>query len=193
MRVMLVFLVMCFLGSGVSPLFSKGAIDLMAMKKEEEARRKKLAKSKLAVNDNNVNSVSAGGKQYGFIQMETEGALPEEGKAEGAAPATTQPKGEMQDDKTKTAEYWKKQQSDLELRMATLRAEIESAQLELNKLWSDFYVKNVAAEQQIIRDQISQKTSEMEQKKLYLSEAEAQLEELYEKARKAGVPPGWLR
>jgi len=33
----------------------------------------------------------------------------------------------------------------------------------------------------------------MEQKKLTLQEAEAQLEELLEKARKAGVPPGWLR
>jgi chromosome segregation ATPase len=190
MRLTLVFLVLSFLGSGVSPLFTKGTIDLVAMKKEEEARRKKLAKSKLAVNDTNVNSVSAGGKKYGFVQMETEeGALPQEGEALTSAG----PKGKTEGDETKRPDFWRRQQSDLEERIATLKAEIESAQLELNKLWSDFYLKNVAAEQQAIRDQISQKTNEMEQKKLFLSESEAQLEQLYEKARKAGIPPGWLR
>ena len=64
---------------------------------------------------------------------------------------------------------------------------------ELNKLWSDFYIKNIPAEQDAIKVQISQLTNQIEQKKLFLSEAEAQLEELFEKARKAGVPPGWLR
>jgi len=189
MRIILLFLVMAFLGSAVSPLLGKGTIDLMALKKEEEARRKKLAKSKLAVNDSNVNSISAGGKQYGFVQMESEGAPPEE----DAAQAPTQPKGKAEGDETKQPDFWKKQLGDLEERITTLKAEIESAQLELNKLWADFYVKNVAAEQQAIRDQISQKTNEMEQKKLFLSESEAQLEQLYEKARKAGIPPGWLR
>jgi len=78
-------------------------------------------------------------------------------------------------------------------RIAGLKADIEGAQLELNKLWADFYIKNVAVEQQAIRDQIAQKTNEMEQKKVFLREAQEQLEALFEQARKAGVPPGWLR
>ena len=190
MRLTLVFLVLCFLGSGLSPLFGKGTIDLMAMKKEEDARRKKLAKSKLTVNDNNVNSVSTGGKHYGFVQMESEGTLPEK---EGTAPAAVQQKGGTTGDEAKQPDFWRRQQSDLEERIATLKTDIENAQLDLNKLWSDFYIKNIPAEQQAIRDQISEKTNEMEQKKLFLSESEAQLEQLYEKARKAGIPPGWLR
>jgi hypothetical protein len=191
MRPILVFLVVCFLGTGLSPLFGKGAIDLVAMKKEEEARRKKLAKSKLAVNDSNVGSIAVAGKPYGFVQMEAEGegAPAEEGAAEAPAKAT----GQSGEDESKQPDFWQKQKSDLDERIATLKADIESAQLELNKLWSDFYIKNIPAEQQAIRDQIAQKTNELEQKKLFLSESEAQLEQLYEKARKAGIPPGWLR
>ena len=63
----------------------------------------------------------------------------------------------------------------------------------MNKLWSDFYIKNIPAEQDAIKVQISQLTNQIEQKKLFLSQAETQLEDLHEKARKAGVPPGWLR
>jgi hypothetical protein len=36
-------------------------------------------------------------------------------------------------------------------------------------------------------------TSQIEQKRLSLTQSEAQLEDLFEKARKAGIPPGWLR
>ncbi len=183
MKLALAFLLVCFLGSAATPVFS--GIDLMALKKQEEERRKKLGKSKMAVNDNNVNTVFTGGKKYGFVQMESEEA-PE---AETAAPAAGK-RGESPD---KQPEYWKKQQDELTGRIDGLKADIEGAQLELNKLWSDFYIKNVASEQQAVREQIAQKTTEMEQKKVFLRQAEEQLEALFEKARKAGVPPGWLR
>ncbi|MBE0665710.1 MAG: hypothetical protein IH584_07775, partial [Candidatus Aminicenantes bacterium] len=85
------------------------------------------------------------------------------------------------------------QQDELQERIAKLKEDIDREQLDLNKLWSDFYIKNIPAEQDAIKVQISQLTNQTEQKKLFLSQAETQLEDLYEKARKAGVPPGWLR
>lgn len=186
MRIAALFLALCLLFSGAAPRLLGDAVDLMALKKQEDERRKKTAKSKVKVNDNNVGSVAAGGRKYGFVQMEPEEAAGEEG---GAQKPATAPKG----DATKQPDYWKKQQADLEQRIATLRTDIEEAQLQLNQLWSDFYVKNVAAEQEAIRAQIAQLTNQVEQKKLFLSQSETQLEELIEKARKAGVPPGWLR
>jgi len=176
-------LLAAFLLPGASPLCGQ-KVDLMAMKKKEDERRKNLAKSKLKVNDTNVNSVTTGGKKYGFVQMETDG-----GEVEEEAPVAAREKKDV----TKEPDFWRKQQVDLEQRLATLRADIEREQSELNRLWSDFYVKNVAAEQEAIRVQIAQLTNQIEQKKLFVSQAEAQLEELLEKARKAGVPPGWLR
>ena len=64
-------LLVCFLGAGFMPVFANG-IDLVALKKKEEERRKKIAKSKMAVNDTNINSVSVDGKKYGFVQLESD-------------------------------------------------------------------------------------------------------------------------
>ena len=177
-------LLACFFLSGFSPIFSKGAIDLVALKKQEEERRKKIAKSKQAINDTNVNTISSGGKSYGFVQMESKGPPTEENISTNS---------ENQTAEKKQPDFWKKQQIELETRIAQLKENITSEQSELNKLWSDFYIKNIPAEQDAIKVQISQLTNQIEQKKLFLSQSEAQLEEFYEKARKAGVPPGWLR
>jgi hypothetical protein len=179
-------LLVCFLSAGASPLFIRG-IDLMAMKKQEDERRKKLAKSKVTVTDTNVNSISVGNKKYGFVQMESDVAAKE---GEDAA----QPGAAKKNDVTQQPDFWKKQQTDLEARIAKLKSEIELGQTDLNKLWSDFYIKqSMAAEQEAIRVQISQLTTQIEQKKLFLDQSQAQLDDLFERARKAGVPPGWLR
>ena len=159
----------------------------MAMKKQEDERRKKLAKSKVTVTDTNVSTISVGNKKYGFVQMESDVASQEGGNA-------AQPEAAKKNDPTKQPDFWKKQQTDLEERIANLKSEIELGQTDLNKLWSDFYIKqSMAAEQEAIRVQISQLTNQIEQKKLFLDQSQAQLDDLFERARKAGVPPGWLR
>lgn len=185
-RIAVLLLLACFAGAVAAPLC--GGIDLVALKKREEERRKKLGKSKAKVTDGNVASISVDGKPYGFVQMESD-EPGEEGEASAPPPGADDAKTPLE----RQPDYWKKQQDDLTQRIATLRGEIERGQLDLNRLWSDFYIKNVAAEQEAIRVQIAQLTNQIEQKKLFLTQAEAQLEDLYEKARKAGVPPGWLR
>jgi len=120
------------------------------------------------------------------VQMESDEPLAEE-------TAEPTPGKAISRDVTKQPDFWKKQQSDLEERIAKLKEDIDREQAELNRLWSDFYIKNIPAEQDAIRVQISQITNQIEQKKLFLSQSENQLEELFEKARKAGVPPGWMR
>jgi hypothetical protein len=179
-------LLVCFALTGFSPIFGKGAIDLVALKKQEEERRKKVSKSKQVITDANVNSFTSGGKSYGFVQMESE-APP----AQGDISAVSSSQNAI--DEKKQPDFWKKQQIELETRIADLKESIKVEQLELNKLWSDFYIKNIPAEQSAIKVQISQLTNQMEQKKLFLNQSETQLADFYEKARKAGVPPGWLR
>jgi hypothetical protein len=179
-------LLACFSLSGFSPIFGKGAIDLVALKKQEAERRKKISKSKQALNDTNVNTISSGGKSYGFVQMESEGPPAAENIS-----VVSNSKNQTAEDKQ--PDFWKKQQIELETRIAQLKENIASEQSELNKLWSDFYIKNIPAEQAAIKVQISQLTNQSEQNKLFLSQSETQLVEFYEKARKAGVPPGWLR
>ena len=179
-------LLACFFLSGFSPIFGKGTIDLVALKKQEEERRKKNAKSKQAINDTNVGTIGSGGKSYGFVQMKSEGPPAEDN-------ISTVSYSENKIDEKKQPDFWKKQQIELETRIAQLKENIASEQSELRKLWSDFYIKNIPADQNAIKIQISQLTNQIEQNKLFLSQPETQLVEFYEKARKAGVPPGWLR
>jgi hypothetical protein len=182
-------LLACFALSGFLPIFAKGAIDLVALKKQEEERRKKISKSKQAINDTNVHVITSGGKSYGFVQMESEGPPAEEKKSV----VPNNENKENKTDETKQPEFWKKQQVELETRIAQLKETLDSDQLQLNKLWSDFYIKNIPAEQDAIRVEISQLTGQIEQNKLSLSQSETALEDLSERARKAGIPPGWLR
>jgi hypothetical protein len=183
MKFSILVLLACFSFSGFLPIFTKG-IDLVALKKQEEERRKKISKSKQAITDTNVNTISSGGKSYGFVQMESQAPPVAE---------NVSPNNENQIDETKQPDFWKKQQIELTTRIVELKESINSEQNELSKLWSDFYIKNIPAEQAAIKVQISQLTNQIEQKKLFLSQSETQLVEFYEKARKAGVPPGWLR
>jgi hypothetical protein len=179
-------LLVCFSFSGLSPLFGNGLIDLVALKKKEEERRKRIGKSKQSVNDSNLNIISSGGKSYGFVQMESDEPLPAEA-------GSTVASNDLETPEEKKPDFWKKQKTDLEARIAQLKEDITSEQENLNKLWTDFYIKNIPAEQDAIKLQISQLTNQVEQKKLFLSESEAQLQAFFERARKAGVPPGWLR
>jgi hypothetical protein len=179
-------LLACFFVSGAAPVFARGEIDLVALKKQEEERRKKIAKSKQVITDANVNAITSGGRSYGFVQMESEAPPAEATIPE--APVAGEPANEQ-----KQPDFWKKQQVELETRIAELKDGIQVEQTDLSRLWSEFYIKNIPSEQAAIRAQISQLTNQLEQNKLFLSESERQLVEFLEKARKAGVPPGWLR
>lgn len=178
-----------FLLTGFAPLVARGGIDLVALKKQEEERRKKISKSKQLITDANVAKFSGGSRPYGFVQMESDAPPP----ATGETAPTSVANASAPKEEERQADYWKRQQVQLQERIAELKQNIQDEQLELNKLWSDFYVKNIPAEQNAIKLQIAQVTNQLEQKKLFLRQAETQLEELSENARKAGVPPGWLR
>ena len=126
MKIFAWVLLACFFLTGVSPIFANGAIDLVALKKQEEERRKKIAKSKQAINDTNVSTVSgSAGKSYGFVQMESE-APPAEAAAAVTPAAGTGAEGEMAENKQ--PDFWKKQQIELETRIAELREDIAGEQ-----------------------------------------------------------------
>jgi len=180
------FLAVCLLLPAAAPLLHGQKVDLVALKKREEERRKMQGQSKAKVTNDNLERIAGSGRPYGFVQMDS-------GEPPSEEEASLRQQAEKKQDVTKQPDFWQKQKADLEQRIAKLRADVEREQSELNRLWSDFYIKNIAAEQEAIRAQISQLTTQIEQKKLFLAQAETQLEDLCERARKSGAPPGWLR
>ena len=180
--------------SGVSRLLPGQDINLVELKKKEEERRKKTEKTRVSITDDNINSIVVPNRSYSFLKVESESA-PQETAAGGEAEASAvEPGGEAAiTDETKTPEYWKTQKKATEDRIKELRDGIARDELVLNKLWTDFYVQGKADQQLQLRVQISQLSSQIENNKDFLRRAESDLNNLFERARKGGIPPGWMR
>ena len=173
------------------PLPGQG-INLAEMKKKEAERRKKTEKPKVSFTDDNLGRIVVTNKSYSFMKVEAE-TTPQTtvvGDSEGAAVETA---GTATADDTKNPEYWKTQKKAIEDRIKELRDGISRDQLTLNKLWTDFYVQGKADQQMQLKVQISQLSSQIENNKDFLRRAEIDLNNLFERARKGGIPPGWMR
>jgi hypothetical protein len=180
--------------SGASRFLPGQDVNVVEMKKKEEERRKKTQKTKVSITDDNINSIAVPNRSYSFLKVESESAL--QGTAAGgeAEASTVEPGGEAASaDETKTPEYWKTQKKATEDRIRELRDGIARDELALNKLWTDFYVQGKADQQLQLRVQISQLSSQIENNKDFLKRAESDLNTLFERARKGGIPPGWMR
>jgi hypothetical protein len=168
------------------------SVNLVEMKKKEAERRKKIEKPRVSLSDDNIGKIVVTNQSYSFMKVEPETSVPATavGDTEGAAVDTGEP---ATADETKSPEYWKTQKKAIEDRIRELRDGIARDELTLNKLWTDFYVQGKADQQLQLKVQISQISSQVENNKDFLRRAETDLNNLFERARKGGVPPGWLR
>ncbi len=166
------------------------SVNLMELKKKEEERRKKAEKSKIVLTDTNVGKVAGSEKKYGYVEVEgTAAATTEEAaQTEGTAAEPQQPI-----DETRTPEYWQNLKQEMEKRIKELQEGIARQQTDLNKLWTDYYIKNTQTQQAVIKGSISQLSNQLESDKQSLRQVQTDLQNLFARARKAGIPPGWLR
>ncbi len=172
-------------------LYGKGDVDLVKLKKKEEERRKNLKKSKHIVSNANINTIKVPVKKYSFIQMEPVESDEQEkqGKKE--------PKGKIekkeQKNPEKTREYWQELKKKLEFDIRTLEEKVRNDQFRLNKMYSDYYSMSLPLQKVNIKDQIDKFSDLLEKDKLKLQNLKKEMDSLSDKARKAGVPPGWIR
>ena len=169
-------------------LYSSENIDLVKLKKKEEERRKKLKKPKFTVNNNNINKIKVSNKSYSFIQMQyAEGEEQDKDKSE------TKKKKKKLIDPNKTRKYWQDLKKKLEFDVRTLEERVRNDQLRLNKMYSDYYSMSLPFQRINIKDRIDKFSGLLEKNKLMLKNLQKEMDSLADKARKAGVPPGWIR
>ena len=169
-------------------LYSSDNIDLVKLKKKEEERRKKLKKPKFTVNNNNINKIKVSNKSYGFIQMHyAEAEEQDKDKSE------TKEKKKKPIDPNKTRKYWQDLKKKLEFDIRSLGERVRNDQLRLNKMYSDYYSMSLPFQKINIKDQIDKFSGLLEKNKLMLKNLQKEMNSLADKARKAGIPPGWIR
>lgn len=108
--------------------------------------------------------------------------------ATGEKPAEPKPEGE-----TKDEAWWKN-------RMASAREELrrnemfaEALQTRINALSRDYTSRDNPAQRRQIGQERAEALSELNRVKQEVERGKKQIADIEEEARKAGVPPGWLR
>ncbi len=103
--------------------------------------------------------------------------------------------GESEGEKSpkKKREWWISRKRKLEEKIASLKRKIQELQQKVNSLSTNFLIEQRPIAQQKVKSALEKAKGQLEAAKRELAQAKKALDKLYEEARKAGIPPGWLR
>lgn len=162
------------------------AQSLGELAKQEEARRKAIkAPGKVLTNDT-IRS----------IPVPSAGAVPATASTPGKdkdSDASADKKAKPEDDPKAKEAAWRKRIQGA--RDALQRAEVfaEALQSRINGLTADFTARDDPAQRAAVADQRQKALAELDRVKKEIVEQTKAIADIQEEARKAGVPPGWLR
>jgi hypothetical protein len=118
------------------------------------------------------------------------GAKPSDGAAKpGDAQADAKPAAAPQAD----AAAWKKRKQDLETAIERSKAFADALQSQINGLTTDFAARDDPAQRNAVAANRQKALTELDRVKKEITANTKALADLSEEARRAGVPPGWLR
>jgi hypothetical protein len=160
-------------------------VDLAKLKKEEDERRKKLKEQ----NKKSIVITNETLEQYG-----------EKKKDEKTDPGTPKVKNDVIEPQDpgkippeQTKEYWQKLKNDLETKIDEFKTKISNEQSELNRLSTEYLMVDLPLEKAALKKEIDKLTEMLRIDKISLDSLQADYDALPEKARRAGIPPGWIR
>jgi hypothetical protein len=107
------------------------------------------------------------------------------GKADGA-------KGGSKDE-AKDQKYWSTRRKDLQAKLERDKVLADAMQSRINGLTADFAARSDPAQRTVIEADRKRALSELETLQKNIKDDQKALADLDEEARKASVPPGWLR
>jgi hypothetical protein len=114
-------------------------------------------------------------------------AVPQ-GKAEPAKPAPPPPPGEVKDEK-----YWRGRIQEARSHLSRNQLLLDALQSRVNALSTDFVNRDDPAQRALIAEDRQKALAEMERTRQEIERLRKEITTIEEEARKAGVPPGWLR
>lgn len=168
-----------------------GAQSLAEVARQEAARRKDVkAPVKVFTND----SVRT-------VPPATPPAAPAETAVQPAAPAAAAPadaaaaaeKPAEAPDPQKDPEYWRKRMTDATQALDRNAFLLEAVQSRINALTNDFYARDDPYQRAQIELERNKALRELDLMKKHQVELERRIADIQEEARRANVPPGWLR
>jgi hypothetical protein len=89
--------------------------------------------------------------------------------------------------------WWRQRMTELRDQLNRSRLFADALQSRINALWADFTARDDPAQRAVIERDRSEAMAELERVKTEIERHEQAITDLEDEARKAGVPPGWLR
>jgi hypothetical protein len=167
-----------------------------------EAERRKAVKGPVSVYTNdNVRPAAASdpgaAPASAALAAPTAGAPGASGAPGTAAPAEAPPAvtgaAEAAKEPKQDREYWRKRMDDLQSQRDRNTFMMDAVQSRINGLWADFTARDDPAQRAVIESDRNRALAELERMKKDQSALDKKIADLYEEARRANVPPGWLR
>jgi hypothetical protein len=119
-------------------------------------------------------------------------ATPGEGSAEEKNPdGSAKPSEEEQ--RAADREQWRARMSQARTDLDRSKMFAEALQTRANSLWADFTARDDPAQRSVIEAERKKTLSELDRVKGEIESKTKAIADLEEEARRAGVPPGWLR
>ena len=160
-----------------------GAQSLGAVAEKEEARRKRVAgRGKIYTNE----SLKAGG----------EAPPPAKSRPPAAGaqkPAQEAPKTDSEADRKKDEAHWRGRITKARQGLDRARMFREALQTRINSLTADFTARDDPAQRAVLANDRQKALAELERVSAEITALEKEIRDIEEEARKAGIPPGWLR
>jgi len=158
-----------------------------------EAERRKAAKGPVTVFTNdNVRPASAPEPRPAPESPVPVAGAPGEAAAQAAgAPAAAGERAAP--DPKQDREYWRTRMADLQDQRDRNAFMMDAVQSRINGLWVDFTARDDPAQRAVIGSDRQRALAELARMKKDQEALDKKIADLYEEARRANVPPGWLR
>jgi len=153
-------------------------------RKEEERRKDVKAPAKVYTNKD--------------LGAPIQGGSASDGKASASSPEASKEAAKAGDDKAKDGAvkdqaYWAKRKKDLQDRLERSKTQVDAMQTRINSLTADFASHDDPIQRSAIERDRQRAVDELGHLQQDIKDTQKALTDLDEEARKAGVPPGWLR
>jgi DNA repair exonuclease SbcCD ATPase subunit len=182
--VVLVLLVLAGIGVGVRPIWAQSLADIA---KQEEERRKTVSQPAKVYTNKDLTPAPPGSPP-------PPAAAPADAAKDAGKDKETKDKDAKDKDKpAKDQAYWSGRLKDLQTQLDRDQAFAEAIQTRINSLTTDFVNRDDPAQRGVIERDRQKALAELARLTKAVQDDKKAVADLQEEARRAGVPPGWLR
>jgi hypothetical protein len=169
------------------PVFAQSLADVA--KKEEERRKKVPDAAKVYTNKDLSPAPTSSTPPPAAAPGEPSPAAATPGDASKAADAEK----DKEKDPKKTQAYWGGKMKALQEEVSRNETFAEALQSRINALSTDFVNRDDPAQRAVITQNRQKAMAELDRLKKTIADGKKAITDLEEDARRAGIPPGWLR